>query len=118
MEEEHKKIRAERRAILGDDTEHQHMNLGKKWTATLNEYFDINFPDIPAHIVCLMLVDLKTCRAAKPFTYRQDDFDDAYNYLHFAQECDPKNPDMKTGQSMKRELQLLKDVVDELDPKN
>lgn len=64
--------------------------LGKAWTAILESHYQIKLPhDIPAHVASLMMVSLKQLRAANPFKFNQDNYDDGHNYLTIAEATYP-----------------------------
>lgn len=86
----HEKIRRDRVKVHGP-FETGHQNLADAWTLILRECWQANLPPIPTHVACLMLAQLKLLRAARPFKFSQDDYDDARNYIDFAQETHPKN---------------------------
>lgn len=64
-------------ALLG------HTNIGMAWTAILQQHYGIALPNIiPPEIVALMMASLKIHRATRVF--HQDNYDDAFVYLGFA----------------------------------
>lgn len=85
----HVEVRKERGAGYGDPVA-CHRNIGLAWKALLQDWWQKELPDIPPHIVDLMMVQLKVLRAAKPLGHRADDYVDARNYLDFAEEADPQ----------------------------
>lgn len=60
--------------------------LGRAWGAVLSEHLGRPIPDLPPHVVNLMMVALKTLRAARDVNgvFRFDDYVDGCNYLSFA----------------------------------
>jgi hypothetical protein len=87
------KIRAEREKTYGSPAESM-TNTGLAWTALIQENYQIQLPHpIPAHVVALMMTQLKLARAAKPFETDNDSYVDAHNYLDFAEETATNIPE-------------------------
>lgn len=84
----HKEIREQRNAVYGD-FRRGHKMLAANWTNILREHFQIDIPEIPTHIACLMLTELKILRAARPFKFDNDHYEDLRNYADFAHETAP-----------------------------
>lgn len=104
MKSKHDQIRKERGLRYGPVKE-GHDNLGLIWTGLLQDHYQIVLSHpIPSHIACLMLSGLKLSRAARPFRYDRDDYDDERNYTNFAQETDPRNPEATNGVSRRPEV--------------
>jgi hypothetical protein len=82
-----KAIRAERASRYGDHHE-GHTNVGKAWTAIIQQHYGIKLPhDLPAHEVALMLGCNKLLRAATPGgEHHEDNYDDARVYVQLARE--------------------------------
>jgi hypothetical protein len=87
-----KHLRETREAVYGDAAGN-HECTGMLWTAILQYHYRIKFDHpIPPHIVCLLLGAMKVERAAAPFEFHQDNYDDAVNYVRMAAEVDARNP--------------------------
>jgi hypothetical protein len=84
-------IKLERGKVYGE-SELSHENIGLAWTGILQQHYGIRFPEsIPAWLVEHMMVQFKIQRSARVF--HQDNFDDAKNYLEFAERDQKKtNP--------------------------
>ena len=65
---------------------HGAAQLGRAWASILSDYSGVQVPDIPPRIVLLMMVALKTSRAARPNGYQQDNYIDAIAYLDLAEQ--------------------------------
>jgi hypothetical protein len=61
--------------------------IGRKWAATLEAHTGVAFSDIPAHIVALMMIDLKTSRLA--FKMKRDSLVDVVGYALCAEASVP-----------------------------
>lgn len=74
----------ERGKVYGDPF-NSHQNIGKSWTALLNQHFGLTLPhDIPPSLVAQMMVCFKMQRSAK--VYKDDNYIDAHAYTNFAEE--------------------------------
>lgn len=94
-------IREARQAIHGDPRDNGR-NTGMQWAALINEYFRLELPPLPPHLVFLMMVEFKIGRAARPWPKPDnDDYKDALNYLAFAEENAPNLPGSKPQPSPK-----------------
>ena len=72
----------ERGKVYGDPYR-SHVNIGKTWTALLQQHFDISFPhDIPASVVAQMMSAFKIQRSARVF--KEDNYIDLNAYSGFA----------------------------------
>lgn len=60
--------------------------LGRMWAALLADHLGIPIKDIPPHIVMLMMVQLKLSRAARPYSYKQDNYIDGIAYFDLAEQ--------------------------------
>lgn len=70
------------------NTAHNMRTLGIAFTSLIEAQYGIRLPyAIPPHVAALVMVHIKTVRACGP-TYHGDNYDDAHNFLTFAQECD------------------------------
>jgi hypothetical protein len=67
-----------------------HRNVGLIWAGILSDHFGKPIPPIPAHVCALMMTAFKVGRAVRPYKYSADHYDDARNYLDFAQAMAPK----------------------------
>ena len=66
-------------------------NIGRAWQALLSSHYRLNLPEPPPYVVSLMILAMKNVRAAQPTPHHQDNYDDGFNYLKFAEESsDPK----------------------------
>lgn len=80
------KIREERDATYGG-IKLVNDNLGKIWTAIIQQHYKIELPnEIPGYVVSMMMASMKILRASMPNAVILDCFDDAQNYLEIAQE--------------------------------
>lgn len=66
--------------------------LGEHWRALLEDHFGFDLPEIPAYVTAAMLTQQKLCRVVTP-VFNEDDYLDATNYLGFAYDTDPNNPE-------------------------
>lgn len=58
------------------------------WQALLEAHYQKKLPGpIPPHIVALMMLTMKACRAATPFPYHQDNYDDMHGYAKIGEIC-------------------------------
>lgn len=58
------------------------------WQAILEAHYQQKLPGpIPPHVVALMMLTMKACRAATPFPYHQDNYDDMHGYTKIAEIC-------------------------------
>lgn len=48
---------------------------------------------IPPHVVGQFMVGIKASRACAPFSFSEDSYVDAHNYLDIAKDCDPRSHD-------------------------
>jgi MoaA/NifB/PqqE/SkfB family radical SAM enzyme len=78
---------AERGKVYGDPFL-SHKNIGKSWTALLNQHYGLDLKDIPASLVAQMMVCFKMQRSAK--VYKDDNYIDAHAYTKFADEFQKK----------------------------
>jgi hypothetical protein len=60
--------------------------LGKIWAGILSDHLQTDIPDLPPHVVYLMMTGVKLSRAARPFTHKQDNYIDGIAYIHLAEE--------------------------------
>ena len=82
-------IKAERGKVYGDP-QLSHENIGLSWTALIQQCYGIRLDHpIPSFLVSQMLVVFKMQRAARVF--HQDNYDDARNYLEFAEKGQKQN---------------------------
>lgn len=84
---------------------HGFRQVGRAWSAVLSQWFGFDVPDIPPHIVGLMMVALKTVRASTPIQKRDDDsYVDAHVYADLAYEIDPtmSHPPEKVTRSVRQ----------------
>ena len=73
---------AERGKVYGDPYT-SHVNIGKTWTALLQQHYDIALPhDIPASLVAQMMSSFKLQRSARVF--KEDNYIDLNAYSGFA----------------------------------
>lgn len=82
-------VEAAKAVELGRQSQHGdhtagHRRLGRAWAAILSDFMQEDLPDLPPHVVELLLVALKVQRAARPFRRSEDDYVDGLNYLQFA----------------------------------
>ena len=78
------KIKAERGKVYGDP-QLSHENIGLSWTALIQQHYGIRLDHpLPSWLVSQMMVTFKMQRAAR--VYHQDNYDDAANYMGFANE--------------------------------
>lgn len=78
---------AERGKVYGPNPFNQE-TVAQAWKATLESHFQVRLPGpIPGYIVALMMVQLKVLRAACPFQYHQDNYDDLHGYGKIAEKC-------------------------------
>jgi len=66
-------------------------NVGQMMHAIICEYYQIKLPPLPADITSLMIATLKIARASRPVPYHKDNYEDAINYLSFANDFHPDN---------------------------
>ena len=79
-----KKVEVDRGIIYGDPKiSHRAIGYGIRGVLQ-NAWHDIEVPEIPDHLVALILAVFKTCRAARP-TYHSDSYDDNHVYLDFSE---------------------------------
>ena len=83
LEKETQKVREQRDKAYGD-YHFGFTNLGRSWAAMLSEHLRVIIPDIPAHVVTLMVAEMKMHRASRPWRRDFDDFVDLKNYVDFA----------------------------------
>ena len=81
---------------------HGAKQLGRMWAALLSESMLVEVPDIPPHIVLLMMAQLKVSRAARPYSFKQDNYIDGIAYFDLAEEVITDNhlfsaPQVPTG---------------------
>lgn len=78
---------AERRSVYGPNPFNQE-TVAQAWQSTLESHFQTKLPGpIPSHIVALMMVQIKVLRAACPFKYQQDNYNDMHGYTKIAEVC-------------------------------
>jgi hypothetical protein len=78
-------IREERGRIYGDPMA-SHANIGLSWTALIQQHYGITLDHpLPTSLVAQMMVTFKMQRASR--VYHADNYDDAKNYLRFAEEA-------------------------------
>lgn len=85
-----KEMEASREATHGD-AEKGMRNLALVWTGLLRDHYQIELPLLSPHVTSLMCVGLKLSRAARPFNFTPDDYDDAGAYLEFARRLEDPN---------------------------
>jgi Domain of unknown function (DUF6378) len=67
------------------------MRTGEMWSGILQNYFRCELPGIiPSHVVLLMLLAHKICRAAIPTPISHDHYDDMKVYVELAREAREK----------------------------
>ena len=75
----------EERGKVDGDPESSHANIGLAWTALLQRFYNIKLTEpIPAHLVAMMMVQLKLQRGC--VTFHDDSFLDANAFLRFAEQ--------------------------------
>ena len=82
--EDVEKVAQERWEEHGDPTV-GHTQLGQIWAGMLGSYLGTRIPDLPPHLVELMMVAQKVHRAARRGPRNPDDYEDARAYLGFAE---------------------------------
>jgi hypothetical protein len=84
-------IKKERGRIYGEP-QLSHENIGLSFTGMIQQHYGLRLPHpLPGWLIEEMMVVLKMQRAAR--VYHEDNFDDARNYMDFAEEgqiLDPK----------------------------
>jgi hypothetical protein len=73
------------RAKVYGDYKFNHSNTGRIWAGILSAHLQKWVEDIPGDVVAAMMTAFKVERSARPFSFKQDDFDDAANYLEFSE---------------------------------
>lgn len=85
------KLREDRGAVYGD-IKINHKTIGKMVTGLLENHYQMKLPhDVPGHIVALIMVMVKANRAAAPFKFNNDTYDDGMNYFDIARRVDPRS---------------------------
>jgi len=74
------------RGVAYGDMHEGHSNVGLIWTGILRAHYGIGLEPLPAHVVALMMVGLKTFRATLPDGGGDDTFVDMRNYTTIAQQ--------------------------------
>ena len=98
VELQHEKEQIYGSHLLGGDS------LGKMWAGILSNHYETKLPPLPAHIVHLMMVGLKICRAAINGPAVGDNYDDAIVYMAMAmQATDPTRKEIIGDNSTKRQ---------------
>jgi hypothetical protein len=83
-------IKAERGRVYGEP-QLSHENIGLSWTGLIQQHFGIHLDHpLPAWLVAQMMVAFKMQRAAR--VYHKDNYDDAKNYLDFAEKGQAPDP--------------------------
>jgi len=70
-----------------------HTAYGHIWKGLLETHFEMELPDIPAHVVASMLAAMKLARSVVPRDFNPDNEVDAMNYTSFIYRLDERNPD-------------------------
>lgn len=94
MKESREEILRDRGAKYGPNPFNQ-ATIGRAWSAILMSWLQKELPDVPPHVVALMMAELKIQRWATPFEYSEDNLSDGQNYLEIAGWCDPRSPTYK-----------------------
>lgn len=77
-------IKQERGKIYGD-AQLSHENIGLAWTGLIQQHYGLKLDHpLPSWLVSQMMVSFKMQRASRMF--HKDNFDDARNYMQFAED--------------------------------
>lgn len=81
-------VRKQRNAIYGDFYP-GHKNLGRVWASILSNHLGKDVPDLPAEVVCAMMVGLKLNRISMPGKSRRhhDNYVDGIVYFQLTEEA-------------------------------
>lgn len=60
---------------------------GRVWAAIISEQLQTEIPDIPPHVVLLMMAAMKINRAVRPFRQKQDNYTDGIAYVQLAEDA-------------------------------
>ena len=83
----------DRGSVYGLDPLPGFRTTGRIWSALISDALGIDLPDIPPHVVGLMMTGLKLSRAARPTEKRdRDSYEDGVVYLNLAAGMDPTLP--------------------------
>jgi hypothetical protein len=78
-------LREERGRIYGEP-QLSHENIGLSWTGLIQQHYGLRLDHpLPSSLVAQMMVAFKMQRASR--VYHRDNYDDARNYLAFAEEA-------------------------------
>jgi hypothetical protein len=96
----------DRQRVYGD-TYSNHANAGLLFRGILQHHFGINIPEIPPHVVALLVASLKLLRASSPGgEVHQDNYDDGINYLRIARQCAERGLVDRMAEKVKYEQHL------------